>query len=515
MILDSQDVFVHEDFIKQGRVYDCSLGDRAEIPVATHNRKHDCKNSILFPIDDTYNVMTGNITESDRYTWKKKKNEVVWRGKLTGKDLDGRGKERSKDIEKNIKSFPRFAAVKMWCDKHNIKFIDEYSENRPPNLIKNDEWFKRCTTKPHLQKNIEYIKKHLKNNNMIGSYMHFYEEMLQYKYILSLDGNDWSSSVPWILKSNSLMISPIPKWHNVLNFRLKPWVHYVPLRDDISDLDNKLMWCSLNQGQCQGIVKRANEYISHFNEEEERKIEKRIFEKLYENAYVLNPSSVKKYNISNQHVKEQEKTDISYVKVGNGNKKLIVSFASNKDFERKRHLMRLKYKHNNFDVLYLRNKDEWYLGELNGIGTDIWHTIEFFKKEFAKYDEVLCTGISSGGYASLLFGTLLNVDKVIALQPQTDLEYTANHLPANNLGGINLRKFAKDCPARWKQYNNILNVLMKNGTLRTDIEIIPWIEEPKEDPSHKVLHCDHQCDSITTWLTVTKTLEDNLIEFIE
>ena len=78
--------------------------------------------------------------------------------------------------------------------------------------------------------------------------------------------------------------------------------------------------------------------------------------------------------------------------------------------------MKLKYERNDFDVLYLRNQNKWYLGGLNGIGKNINHTIAFLKKEFAKYDKVICIGNSAGGYASLLFGSLLKVNKVIAIE---------------------------------------------------------------------------------------------------
>lgn len=126
-----------------------------------------------------------------------------------------------------------------------------------------------------------------------------------------------------------------------------------------------------------------------------------------------------------KYIGEQESTEISFVKVGQGAKKLIVSFASNEHsgFERKSSLMKLKYECNNFDVLYLRNHGKWYLGGLSGIGKNINHTIAFLKKEFNKYDDVITVGSSAGGYASILFGSECNANTVIAYIPQTDLEY--------------------------------------------------------------------------------------------
>ena len=505
IILDSQDHFLRDLFINDSNRYNCSLGDRAEIPIATHNRKEDCRGSILFPIDDTYNVMTGKDTEEDRYSWGYKKNEVVWRGKLTGKDSDITSLEICDGIEDRLSEFHRFNAVKMWCKTYNIKFVEEYSAlqiiaDRPGA----PKWAKRCLADPKIKKNIAYVKEHLESNDMIAPHMDFYEEMLQYKYILSLDGNDWSSSIPWILKSNSLMLSPVPKWHNVLNFGLKPWVHYVPLENDISDLGNKIKWCLVNQRRCKAIVRNASAYISQFNAEEEKKIEKRIFEKLNENAYVLTASSRKKYNSSMEYIKQQEETDISYVKIGNGSKKLIVSFSADdkNKFEGTKRFMRLKHEHMNFDVLYLRNPHNWYLGKLNGIGATMEETLKFLEKEFSEYDEVLCTGASSGGYASLLFGSILRVDNVIAFHPQTDLQYAIDNLPKKNINAINLRKLAEAEPGRWDMYKDILNVLKKKCTLNTDIRVIPWNTESRGKPADKILHCESHWDRIAYFYTV-------------
>jgi hypothetical protein len=207
------------------------------------------------------------------------------------------------------------------------------------------------------------------------------------------------------------------------------------------------------------------------------------------------------YEDAMKYIEKQEATEISYVKIGNNNKKLFVGFASNRHsgFEQKKSLMDLKYKRNDFDVLYLRNQLQWYLGGLNGIGKNINHTISFLKKEFSKYDKVLCTGFSAGGYASLLFGSLLKVNKVITFNAQTDLQYIVDNLPEDNNGGQNLIKRSKECPATWSKYNKIVNVLNKNTTYNvfykgnkncgTEIDLI--------------YHGDYHCDEIKNFPTVS------------
>ena len=221
-----------------------------------------------------------------------------------------------------------------------------------------------------------------------------------------------------------------------------------------------------------------------------------------------------------RYIETQEATEISYVKVGDNNKKLIVSFSSNgvpeKDFfQRKRGLMELKYKRNDFDVLYLKNQNKWYLGSLKGIGKNINHTIAFLRKEFAKYDKVLCIGNSAGGYASLLFGSLLKVNNVIAFRPQTDLQYLVDNLPKNIClklaekglthavcqGRKNLIKRAKECPATWSKYNKIVKVLNENVIYDVAFKGDENCEDGLQD---LVLHGDYHYDQIRSFPAVSK-----------
>lgn len=61
---------------------------------------------------------------------------------------------------------------------------------------------------------------------------------------------------------------------------------------------------------------------------------------------------------------------------------------------------------------------------MEGISTNIDDTVQALKEKFEGYDRVICLGASAGGYAAILFGSLLNVDSVIAFIPQTVLKST-------------------------------------------------------------------------------------------
>jgi esterase/lipase len=59
---------------------------------------------------------------------------------------------------------------------------------------------------------------------------------------------------------------------------------------------------------------------------------------------------------------------------------------------------------------------------IQGVSNNIDETVDYLKDKFKHYERVICIGASAGGYAAILFGSLLNVDTVIAFIPQTRLK---------------------------------------------------------------------------------------------
>ena len=58
--------------------------------------------------------------------------------------------------------------------------------------------------------------------------------------------------------------------------------------------------------------------------------------------------------------------------------------------------------------------------ELDGISNNVNQTKIYLQNILKKYNNITFIGASSGGYAAL-FGSLLNVDKVVSFIPQTNL----------------------------------------------------------------------------------------------
>lgn len=96
---------------------------------------------------------------------------------------------------------------------------------------------------------------------------------LKHKYILSVEGNDKDSGINWKLNSSSLVLMPKPtctSW--LMETTLVPDYHYVLIKDDFSDLKEKIEWCEKNQDECINIIKNANEFMSQFEDNNKEKI---------------------------------------------------------------------------------------------------------------------------------------------------------------------------------------------------------------------------------------------------
>jgi hypothetical protein len=98
------------------------------------------------------------------------------------------------------------------------------------------------------------------------------QEMLQYKFLLSVEGNDVATNLKWILISNSVVIMPIPKkcsW--IMEDMLVPFVHFVPVSVCFSDLEDVFDWCLNNLEKCEEISKNATKFMKQFLDEENEK----------------------------------------------------------------------------------------------------------------------------------------------------------------------------------------------------------------------------------------------------
>ena len=74
---------------------------------------------------------------------------------------------------------------------------------------------------------------------------------------------------------------------------------------------------------------------------------------------------------------------------------------------------------------YLDIYSKWYHKGIVGLSDNIDGTVKYLEEQIKGFTNVIFIGSSAGGYAAILFGSLLNIDTVIAFKPQTVLPYVS------------------------------------------------------------------------------------------
>jgi hypothetical protein len=109
-------------------------------------------------------------------------------------------------------------------------------------------------------------------------------EQLGYKFILSVEGNDVATNLKWIMSSNSLCLMRKPRYETwFMEGLLQAGVHYVLLKDDFSDLEEKMDFYSKHPEAALMIIANANRWVDQFRDDVvERHIGLQVMQKYFE-----------------------------------------------------------------------------------------------------------------------------------------------------------------------------------------------------------------------------------------
>lgn len=194
--------------------------------IVTYNRKFNYRNQIIFPLYN-YHIPKA-IKINDSIHFRNKLNKLFWRGSSTGSD----------NIEENV----RYKIVSRNID------ID-----------------------PNIDIGFSHFCQEVYNNNKLA-FNSLYKDGLnrehqtQFKFILNIEGNDCASSFPWALASNCCPLHNYPfTWEtHIFGLGLKPYVHFIPINNDGSDLLEKYEWCLNNLDKCEEIAKNGKKYMEMY-----------------------------------------------------------------------------------------------------------------------------------------------------------------------------------------------------------------------------------------------------------
>ena len=116
---------------------------------------------------------------------------------------------------------------------------------------------------------------------------------LDSKFIMTFEGNDIASNIRWVMSTNSIAVMPRPRNESwFMEGRLRPGYHYIEVRDDYSDLEEKIDYYIAHPEQAQQIIDHANDFARQFyDSRRERFISLLVMKKYFEKTGQLSPTN--------------------------------------------------------------------------------------------------------------------------------------------------------------------------------------------------------------------------------
>jgi hypothetical protein len=81
-----------------------------------------------------------------------------------------------------------------------------------------------------------------------------------YKYLVDIGGNGYSGRLPYLLFSNRPLLLVDRDYVQYFYEDLEPYVHYVPVKRDLSDFIEKVQWMREHEETCKDIARNAQQY---------------------------------------------------------------------------------------------------------------------------------------------------------------------------------------------------------------------------------------------------------------
>lgn len=130
---------------------------------------------------------------------------------------------------------------------------------------------------------------HTLNPQLVKPFMTI-EEQLDYKFVACIEGHDVATNLKWVMSSNSIAVMPRPKFESwFMEGTLIPNFHYIEVKDDFSDLPEKIKYYIKHTEKALEIIKNAHDYVLQFkNDKIERIIMQEVVNKYFNSTKQAN-----------------------------------------------------------------------------------------------------------------------------------------------------------------------------------------------------------------------------------
>ncbi|KAI9338514.1 glycosyl transferase family 90-domain-containing protein [Obelidium mucronatum] len=252
----------HGFFLKPKRSFQISSLHSQNLPIPVFSRAKPksgaCYKDLMFPT--SFHVEQIKHVR-DTISWSKKKPVLFFRGGPTSGLFD------STDTNETWRKFHRIRLMdweKLFAQR-NPELVFDAGRNQTPSsfLVPTSKIYVDVGFHTGIKSTNTSFKKRFAKEYRKKSRVGF-QDMLQFKYLLVVDGYTWPSRLQYYLETNSVVLYA-GIFIDYFMWRLEPWVHYIPVKTDFSDLDKKLEWLLHNDEQAHNISRNAKSLVRSLN----------------------------------------------------------------------------------------------------------------------------------------------------------------------------------------------------------------------------------------------------------
>lgn len=245
----------------------------ADITIPTHEdwarvKSVDEKNPSFFP-KNCRDYRVGNMPD-----WDNKKSVAVFRGSSTGCGTTLITNPRLKIAF--ISELLRGGASKSYVSKIDSEIekvggngkilMKNFSQNTTPKLL--DAFITKWKFRPRKTVDSKYI--HTIDFENMGlppadkTKFLTPEQQAEYKYIVNIDGYVSAFRLSQELGLGSVILLVESDWKMWYSDYLVPMIHYVPVKKNLSNLLDQIIWCQNNDSECKRIAQNALKFKQKF-----------------------------------------------------------------------------------------------------------------------------------------------------------------------------------------------------------------------------------------------------------
>lgn len=225
-----------------------------DIPSVTWEKRPEWNNITLVP--DLYYFMERGYEDflgegADLPSWSSRRNAVAWRGSTTGV-VHGAGIHQVGFSMETLERLPRYDLCRR------LQALGDQADAGIVALVQCPDGEKAD------------IAQRLEAEGLTKPYLPL-TDMAHFKYLIDIDGNTNSWNFIQRLRLGCCMIKVESPWVQWFHNRIQPWTHYVPVKQDLSDLAEKVEWCRTHDDMARQIAENGRRFSLEMHFEQEMK----------------------------------------------------------------------------------------------------------------------------------------------------------------------------------------------------------------------------------------------------